>query len=278
MDLHYLMCPPHFYSTHFLFNPWMDYREEVDKNLAISQWNSLKNSIINAGGNIAEIFPSFKDSAMVFVRDNALVYDDNKVLILRSYGQRGKREPKLLYKWFKKNGWQVSMLPEGYHLEGGNLVWASSDTIFYGWKPDELLHGLKWVHEFLQSELKKKIKVVLLRLVNKRYLHLDMLINSLNGKGFLVYPKGLNLGAYWKKSKIWNFRPVIELQESEFFAANAVVVNRTVITSTLSIETAEKIKKLGFKVTNVELSEFHKAGGGAHCLTLELFPAWKLYG
>jgi len=37
-------------------------------------------------------------------------------------------------------------------------------------------------------------------------------------------------------------------------------------------KTVNKLQKLGFKIQRINLSELHKAGGGAHCLTLNLDP------
>lgn len=267
------MCQPDYYDTHFLFNPWMDYREQVNKKRARVQWQNLKKTIEKVGGKVELISPDWAESAMLFVRDNALIFDFKKVLILRSYGPRGKREPKLLAKWFKKNGWNIYFLPKGLFLEGGNMVFLDSQTILAGWKVGESLAGYQWLVNFLKKQKEKEVKLILLKLINKKYLHLDMVFSPLKNKGFLIYPAGLNLGKNWKKSSLWRNKPVIELENKEYFGANLIVVKDTIISSTFSSKTEKKLQKMGFKTKKVDLSEFHKAGGGAHCLTLELNPS-----
>lgn len=272
----FLMCQADFYDTHFLFNPWMDYREKVNKKKSKEQWQKLKATIEKEGGEIELLKPDWQESAQVFVRDNALVFDENKVLILRSYGPRGKREPKILANWFKKKKYQVYFLPKKLYLEGGNILWLDRSTILAGWKPGEQIKSYNWFVEFLKKERKENVKLILLKLIDKKYLHLDTILSPLAGKGFLIYKKGLNLGKTWKNSALWDEKPVIELEEKETFGANLIIVGKTVITSTLSERTINKIEKLGFKVKNLDLSEFHKAGGGAHCLTLNLKPEFSL--
>ena len=99
-----------------------------------------------------------------------------------------------------------------------------------------------------------------------------MVLSTLGGKGFLIYPKGLNLGEKWRNSFLWKGKPVVELKDKESFGANLIVVKDTLICSNISGQTIKQLQKLGFKIKKINLSEFHKAGGGAHCLTLNLKP------
>lgn len=270
--MRFLMCPPYFYNTHFLFNPWMSYKEDVDSQKALTQWENLKNSIEKAGGEVEVIEPDPREGAMVFVRDNAFVYDKNKVLIIRSYGPRGKREPKILEKFFKKRKWKVTVLPKNLFLEGGNLIWLNENTILAGFGSDIYFKAYEWFVEFLKKERKKDINLILVKLIDKKYLHLDMVLSCVQEKIFLVYKRGLNLGKNWKNSFLWQGLPILELEDSETYGANLISVNNTVIGSCFSNKTIEKLKSFNFNVENLDLSEFHKAGGGAHCLTLNLEP------
>ena len=54
------------------------------------------------------------------------------------------------------------------------------------------------------------------------------------------------------------------------FAANAVVINDTVILPAGCHDTAAKLTAHGFTVRQVPMSEFIKSGGAAKCLTLHL--------
>lgn len=60
---------------------------------------------------------------------------------------------------------------------------------------------------------------------------------------------------------------IINEHDVNKFASNSVVVDSTVIMQAGSIEMPAKIKNLGYNVREIDVSEFVKAGGGAHCLT-----------
>ncbi|MEA2428748.1 MAG: dimethylarginine dimethylhydrolase, eukaryotic [Thermoleophilaceae bacterium] len=51
-----------------------------------------------------------------------------------------------------------------------------------------------------------------------------------------------------------------------------MVVGDVVITGPISHGLARRIAARGFEVESLDLSEFYKAGGGAKCLTLPLWP------
>ncbi|MCB1651139.1 MAG: hypothetical protein KDI46_03715 [Alphaproteobacteria bacterium] len=59
----------------------------------------------------------------------------------------------------------------------------------------------------------------------------------------------------------------IDRADADKFACNFVAVNDTdIVTSAISDELKEKIEGKGYKVHRVDLSQFHMAGGGAHCM------------
>ncbi|MEX2514960.1 MAG: arginine deiminase family protein [Candidatus Paceibacterota bacterium] len=267
----FLLCPPDYFDAHFLFNAWLTIDETVDRDLAMEQWRTLRCAIVAAGGVVQEIEPSARDSAMVYTRDNAWVYAPGKVLLLRSVGPRGMREPKLLQRWFKQHDYEIHQLPRGMHLEGGNLMWRDEQTLVAGYKPGENVEAYQWLIEFYRQQTGLTIEVIFARLPNDKYLHLDMAVSFLCQGGVLVYPPALHLGETWRSSELWDGRTVIELDaETEYFGANIIEVDDTIITTSVSTATQQALEKLGYGVQTIDLSEFIKGGGGPHCLTLDL--------
>src|SRR5215216_1574993 len=78
----FLVCPPRFFDTHFLFNPWMNYRERVNRHRAWRQWRDLVSALEQAGAEVQTIEPQPDSSAMVFTADAALVLDDASAVLL----------------------------------------------------------------------------------------------------------------------------------------------------------------------------------------------------
>ena len=58
--------------------------------------------------------------------------------------------------------------------------------------------------------------------------------------------------------------------EAQSFAANAVVVGRTMVTNTGCPQLRGELTVRGFQPIETPLSEFVKAGGSVKCLTLRL--------
>ena len=54
------------------------------------------------------------------------------------------------------------------------------------------------------------------------------------------------------------------------FACNAVEVGDSIVLHSASRTMTERLNAAGYRVFATDLSEFHKAGGSAKCLTLKL--------
>jgi ornithine--oxo-acid transaminase len=65
-------------------------------------------------------------------------------------------------------------------------------------------------------------------------------------------------------------RIIIREADAVCFACNAINVGRTVILNRISSKLYSQLEQLGFKVIQVELTEFLKAGGAAKCLVMKL--------
>ena len=54
------------------------------------------------------------------------------------------------------------------------------------------------------------------------------------------------------------------------FACNAINIGKAILVNQISNELYARLQSLGYSVTQVELTEFLKAGGAAKCLALRL--------
>jgi N-dimethylarginine dimethylaminohydrolase len=63
---------------------------------------------------------------------------------------------------------------------------------------------------------------------------------------------------------------VVDTEDAGNFACNAVNVGNTIFMNKASDALKSRLLVAGFKVNEVDLSEFLKAGGSAKCLTLKL--------
>jgi N-dimethylarginine dimethylaminohydrolase len=54
------------------------------------------------------------------------------------------------------------------------------------------------------------------------------------------------------------------------FACNAVEVGQSIVLHAVSTRLRDRLNEAGYRVFATDLSDFHKAGGSAKCLTLKL--------
>lgn len=266
-----LMCPPDHLSSHHLFNPWMEWHEEADRGLAGEEWRSLRDALERSGAVIRVVAPVAVAPAMTFTRDAVLAVGASHV-VLRNDGPRGESEPVLFAGWLRAEGLPLRWLPRSTRLDGGNILRTRDARWLIGMKPGTGERGARWLARRIRAD--RDEKSVGIPLADVRYLHLDMVLADLAGRGWLVYPKGFaepDLShPVW--TGVLRDRPVIEVDDEEAsqLSCNVVVVGETVIAGSLSDRLRAAIEALGLSVETVPLDEFRKAGGGAHCLTTEL--------
>lgn len=266
----FLLCPPEFFDTHFLFNPFMDYRERVDRRRAKAQWRLLRRILEEAGAEVEIMEPEPATSALSFTADGALCYAPGRVLILRNDGARGEFEPPVFTHWFRDQGYAVEALPPRYRLDGGNLLRLPSGDVLAGLKPRAAGLGERYLRRLLELTTGRVLSTV--ALADKRYLHLDTVVGVLGEGHYVVHADGLRDGL--PQTGPLAEGEVIEVgpDDAGRFACNLVVVGDVVITGPISASLSGCIARLGYHVERVNLSEFYKAGGGAKCLTLPLWP------
>jgi N-dimethylarginine dimethylaminohydrolase len=266
-----LMCPPGLMSPTHLFNPWMEWHEETDTLKAAEEWSALVDLLERCGARI-ELLPSNSQApAMTFTRDLVLTVGD-RPLILTNDGPRGTTEPVFAAAWMKGKGLRPRWLPRRMRLDGGNVVRRADGRWLVGLKPDSDVQAAKWLGRMVRRTT--GAETIAVPLADVRYLHLDMVLADLAGRGWLVYPQGFAHSdlshPVW--TEILAGRPVIEVdhEEAKDLSCNVVVAGDVVVGGTLTTRLRGAIEGLGLTVETTSLDEFRKAGGGAHCLTCDL--------
>lgn len=254
-----LMCNPLHYSISYTINPWMKVGSE-NKNIAQMQWQKLCQTYFDLGikVNLIDQQPNIPD--MVFSTDQGIV-KGKKVIIsnFRFKERKGERKPYL--EWFTSHGYELIFIPEKAYFEG------NGECLFFGQK---LLIGIGFRANMLTCKYLKKtlaVEVIPLELINPFFYHLDTALFVLNEEVVFYYPE-----AFSKKSQkvlkrlVPNLIPFNDF-EANNFAANSVVTDHQVILNKTLPNFRNDLAKLGYKSIEVDISEFAKAGGGAHCLT-----------
>jgi len=257
-----LLCEPSHFSVDYVINPWMKIGS-INKTKATSQWKNLANTLTKLAIKIEIIKPAKGLPDMVFAADQALIKYKNLVLSNFHYPQR-RREIKKYLPWFKKQNFKIYKLPKKCFFEGsGECVWYG-DLLFVGTGFRNSTGVCKFLSVYLNVETK------CLELINPKFYHLDTCLFPLNDTTAFYYPLAFSQKSQRVLKKlVKNLIPLAD-DEANNFAANSLVTDHRVIMQKGNKNFAVKLKDLGYKTVEVDVSEFMKSGGGIHCLVQTL--------
>ncbi len=258
----YLMCPPAYFDVTYAINPWMRPDAPVDPDLAMRQWETLRQTHLALGHSVSVIDPEPGLPDMVFAANGATVIDGSVLGVRFRYPQRAA-EAQAYLSWFRAHGWNPVREP-GVVNEGEGDILVAGDTVLagYGFRSDRAAAG----------ELTEVFgrRVVSLRLVDERFYHLDTAMCVLDSSTAMYYPAAFDDSGRAALASV--FEELIEAkdEDAEVLGLNAVSDGEHVVLAAAATGLARSLRSRGFEPVPVDMSELLKAGGGAKCCTLEL--------
>jgi lysine-ketoglutarate reductase/saccharopine dehydrogenase-like protein (TIGR00300 family) len=262
-----LMCTPTHYDVDYVINPWMEGNiHRSSRDLAELQWNKLYD-VLKTHATVDLIEPQRGWPDMVFTANAGLVLGDTVVLSRFFHPERQGEEP-YFQAWFEAQGYTVHTLPKSLPFEGagdalldraGRWLWAG-----YGFRSELDSHPYlaKWLD----------VEVLSLRLVDRRFYHLDTCFCPLMDGYLLYYPAAFDTYS----NRLIELRVpaqkriAIDEVDAVNFACNSVNVDNVVVMNKASDGLKQILGDRGFTVIETPLTEFLKAGGAAKCLTLRV--------
>ncbi|MHB1022987.1 MAG: dimethylarginine dimethylaminohydrolase family protein [Acidobacteriaceae bacterium] len=263
----FLMCPPKLYDVDYVINPWMAGNvHRSSRERASEQWDNLYHAL-SAVANVLLVQPEPGSPDMVFTANAGLVNHGIAVLSSFYYPER-QGEEQHFQRWFKEAGLTVRQIPREtpFEGEGDALFEADGSRLWAG-------HGVRTLetsHHYLEETW--GVEVISLLLVDPRFYHLDTCFAPLYGGYVMYFPDAFDAESLAKIEARYPVEKRILVNEADavHFACNAINVGHTIILNEISKELAARLQACGFKVVQVQLSEFMKAGGAAKCLVLRL--------
>ncbi len=253
------MCKPLHFSVDYIINPWMKLGT-VDTNNALKQWDELVKIYENQNIKV-EIIEQVKGLPdMVWATDQGIIHN-SKVLLSHFWYRERQNETDYYKAWFEKKGYEIEYLPPGAYFEG------NGDSYF--WK-DKLLVGVGYRADDYSCEAVSKalnIEVVPVYITDPKFYHLDVGFLPINEDTAFYYPKAFDRQSREVLKKLIHNLIEFSKEEAMGFCANSIVSGNNVIHQSGNPTFTEKLTKLGYNSIDVDLSEFKKSGGGAHCLT-----------
>jgi len=254
-----LMCPPTYYAIEYKINPWMISQVNVKK--AAAQWEKLKDAFVNLKMKVSFIEPIKHLPDMVFTADQGAIYDH---LFIKSNFRYEERQRESIYTldYFRKKNFAIVELPKEAYFEGQGDFIKYNYIILLGVGYRTNLKAAKIIQTLLNK------KVIPLHLVDPYFFHLDTALCVLPEGGIMYHKGAFNKSSLAKIKNLTSDLIPISKSDARKMACNSIIhKNNIVVSKGLSKKLIKTLKARGLRIIEIELSEFLKSGGGAHCLT-----------
>ncbi|WP_328559188.1 dimethylargininase [Streptomyces coelicoflavus] len=270
----FVVCEPRHFAVQYAINPWMSTGRPVDVIRALDQWQALVDTYRAHGHTVDTVAPVPGLPDMVFAANCAVVVGGR---VFGSLFHAPERRPESVpfEAWFKTEGFEVHH-PESVCEGEGDLVpagrWILAGT---GFRTTRDAH--REVQEFFG------VPVISLTLVDPYFYHLDTALFVLddgtdgnggasggNGGNIAYYPGAFSPGSREVLERLYPDAVLATREDALAFGLNSVSDGRHVYIAPEAGGLAEQLDGLGYVPVPVDLSEFHKAGGGIKCCTQEI--------
>jgi N-dimethylarginine dimethylaminohydrolase len=262
------MVRPDHFRVDYTINPYMDPAVQPDPRRAMAQWVDLVSTIERLGGTV-EVVPQRADAPdMVYAMNLGLgVVRPQGAHVVMSHMRYPERrmETSSAQTWFERSGRSTAYVGRegvGAHLEAGDVfAWGDALVAGYGPRTEEL--ALK----HLATDLDVRVRGV--RITHPAMYHLDLAFCPLDERRAMVAPGAFDAASAEALLALVP-EPLVLTDEEALttFCANSIVVGDAVVMPAgAPARVTQRLADWGFEVVEVDVSEFHKAGGSVRCLT-----------
>lgn len=261
----YLMCRPTHFTVSYEINPWMDTRIVTDTDLAVRQWEVLRQTYLDWGHTVDLIDPIPGLPDMVYAANGATVVDG---LVYSARFRHPERQPEgpAYQKWFADAGFVTHTAAEVNEGEGDILVVGDLILGGSGFRTDPAAHA--------ELAALTGHEVVTLELVNPHFYHLDTALAVLDADPehplVAYHPPAFADASRAELERRFPDAVLVGPDDAAHLGLNAVSDGRRVVLPPKADGFAAQLRALGFEPHPVDTSELLKGGGGAKCCTLEI--------
>jgi dimethylargininase len=235
-------------------------RVAIDYDLALRQHAEFCRLLRSCGAEVRVLDVNHDLPDGTFIDDTAIVLDE--IGVLASMGTEARRaelpgiEPEL------RNYRALHRISPPALLEGGDVLRVGR-TLLVGLSSRTDSAGIQALEAVVRPYGYRVVPVAV-----RECLHFQTACTALPDGRLLVNPSWLDL------APLAGFE-LVRVPEAEPWAANTLPVDGTVVISADHVQTAGLLRRQGFDVRLVDLSEFGKAEGGVTCLALLIddFPS-----
>lgn len=259
------MCPPKYFTVEYAINPWMDPDAPVDIELAMAQWQRLKDTYQSLGHTVDTVEPAPGLPDMVFAANSGTVID-GRVLGARFRAAERAAEAEHFRRWFGARGYRDVVMPSRINEAEGDFAWTGALLLAgSGFRTDPEAHA--------EAREVLGVPVVSLQLTDPNYYHLDTALFVLE-RGerpeVAYYPGAFSPGSLRVLERLFPNAVIADADDAVCLGLNGVSDGKHVVLPVEAGGLADSLAKRGYEPIMVDVSELRKAGGGPKCCTMEL--------
>ncbi len=258
----YAMTPPIHFTVSYAINPWMNPDIPVDTDLAVRQWQRLRDTYASLGHTVhlVDAQPGLPD--MVYAANGGLSVGDRIVAARFAFPERAP-EAEHYAEWFATLAGATVCRTEGVQEgEGDFLVVGDRILAGTGFRTDRDTHA-----EIAEIT---GLPVITLELVDPRFYHLDTALGVLDAHTIAYYPPAFSPASLAVLRELFPDAIIASEADALALGLNLVSDGHNVVMTDAAMELTTHIADAGYRPITVDLSELLKGGGGIKCCTLEL--------
>jgi N-dimethylarginine dimethylaminohydrolase len=260
---HYAMTAPTHFAVEYSINPWMDTSTPVDADLAVRQWEALRQTYASLGHTVELVDPVAGLPDMVYAANGGLIVNGNAVVARFAYPQRAG-EADAYGRWMAGHGFQTAHTRHINEGQGDLLVIGSTVLAGYGFRTDRRAHD--------EVATIVGMPVVSLELIDPRFYHLDTALAVLDDTTIAYYPPAFSEEARARLQTLFPDAIEVATADAYVLGLNAVSDGLHVVYPVAATGFAKQLADAGFEPVGVDLAELLKGGGSVKCCTLEVYP------
>jgi N-dimethylarginine dimethylaminohydrolase len=260
------MCPPEHFTVRYAINPWMDVTTPVDVDLALKQWQLLRETLVRLGHTVHVLPARAGLPDMVYAANGAFSVDGTVYGARFRYPQRVGEAGVHREFYATASAWRFVEPVEVNEGEGdfayltgfrGGLILAG-----YGFRTESAAHA--------EAQEALGRPAISLRLVDPRFYHLDVALAALDDHNIAYHPGAFSASSQRILGQLFPAAVLADEADALAFGLNLVSDGRNVVLNAEASTFAAKLRVAGYVPVPVELAELKKGGGSVKCCVAEL--------
>ncbi len=260
----FLMCPPTYFKVEYEINAWMDASVPVDTEMAIRQWEALRDLYVRLGHTVHELRPIDGLPDMVFAANGG--FSVGGVV----YGAKFKHDQRSAEAvahraWYADRRWSRFTAGRFTNEGEGDFTYVPAlDLVLagYGFRTEISAH--------VEAEQVLNRPVDSLQLVDERFYHLDTALFVLTDENVCYFPGAFSSETQRQLADLFPAAVLASEEDALAFGLNSVSDGHNVVVPSAATGLIETLTAKGFAVHPLDLSELVKGGGSVKCCTAEL--------